>query len=464
VTQTCQGGGTYSSESGLVIDPAAGTINLATSTAGTYTVTYSFSNGTCSNTAVTTITVIALPSATISYAANPYCTTGAATVTQTGSGGGTYSSTAGLTINSNTGTVDLAASSPGTYSVTYSFNAGSCSNATTTTIVIRNPALSITNPPAVCAPATVNLTAPAITAGSAAGLSYSYFSNAGGTSPVGDPAAMELSGTYYIRGTVAATGCTTAMEPVIALVNQPPTLTLTGDTDVCKGSPDTLVANSPGSTIDWLTVGSGDSVVIYPMTSATYVAVATNAPGCSDTTAITVHVRPFTVTLTATPEPVLSGNTVTLTSAANFSYQVIAWEPEVTFQDQTAISQTFTVHDTATQFYVIAESSQGCFDTAGYSVIVDPNLKDFFIPNAFTPNNDGKNDVFKVYGSSIREVDMRIFSQWGLLIFESHDPQGGWDGTIGGHPAPVGIYLYAIKVVFTNDHTLNRKGTVSLIR
>ena len=59
---------------------------------------------------------------------------------------------------------------------------------------------------------------------------------------------------------------------------------------------------------------------------------------------------------------------------------------------------------------------------------------------------------------------MKIFSQWGQLVFESHDPQGDWDGTMGGHPAPVGIYLYAIKVVFTNDHTLNRKGTVSLIR
>ena len=464
VTQTGISGGTYSSTTGLIINATTGAVNLAASTAGTYTVAYSFSNGTCSNTVVTTITVIALPSATISYAANPYCTTGAATVTQTGPTGGIYSSTAGLTINSNNGTVDLAASSPGTYTVTYSFSAGACSNTTTTTILLGNPALSIDNPPAVCAPATVNLTAANVTAGSAAGLSYSYFSDAGGTSPVGDPAAMELPGTYYIRGTIPATGCTTAMEPVIVQINEPPTLTLTGDTDVCKGSPDTLMANSPGSAINWLNVGTGDSVVINPMVTATYEAVATNAPGCTATAEITVHIRPFTVTLTATPEPVLSGNTVTLTTAANFSYQVIAWEPEVTFQDQTAVSQTFTVHDTATQFYVIAESSQGCLDTAGYSVDVDPNLKDFFIPNAFTPNNDGKNDVFKVYGSSIREVEMKIFSQWGQLVFESHDPQGDWDGTMGGHPAPVGIYLYAIKVVFTNDHTLNRKGTVSLIR
>jgi gliding motility-associated-like protein len=122
------------------------------------------------------------------------------------------------------------------------------------------------------------------------------------------------------------------------------------------------------------------------------------------------------------------------------------------------------VHDTATLFSVVAQSSQGCLDTAVYVVQVDANTRDFFIPNAFTPNNDGKNDVWKVYGSSIRDLEMKVFSQWGQLVFSSKDPLGSWDGYVGGKPAPVGPYIYVVKVVFTDGHSITKKGTVSLIR
>ena len=80
------------------------------STPGTYTVTYSFTSGTCSNTTTASITITALPTATIAYTGSPYCASGIATVTETGTAGGTYTSTAGLTINAATGDVDLVAS------------------------------------------------------------------------------------------------------------------------------------------------------------------------------------------------------------------------------------------------------------------------------------------------------------------------------------------------------------------
>ncbi|MCX6279404.1 MAG: hypothetical protein NT004_15105 [Bacteroidetes bacterium] len=137
VTQTGQGGGTYSSTAGLVIDPTTGTINLVTSTPNTYTVTYSFTNGTCSNTTTTIVTIIALPTATIAYSGSPYCATGTAAVTQTGQGGGTYSSTAGLVIDPTTGTINLGTSTPNTYTVTYSFTNGTCSNTATTSVTIK---------------------------------------------------------------------------------------------------------------------------------------------------------------------------------------------------------------------------------------------------------------------------------------------------------------------------------------
>ena len=79
-----------------------------------------FTIGACSNTATTTITITALPTATIAYAGSPYCATGTATVTQTGTAGGTYTAPAGVVINAATGDINLATSTPGTYTITYS--------------------------------------------------------------------------------------------------------------------------------------------------------------------------------------------------------------------------------------------------------------------------------------------------------------------------------------------------------
>ena len=138
VTRTGQSGGTYSSASGLSINSSTGAVNLATSTPGTYTVTYTFSNGTCSNTATTSFTINALPSASISYGVNELCNTGTKTVTRTGQSGGIYSSTSGLNINSSTGTINLAASTPSStpYIVTYTFSDNHCSNTTTTSVKV----------------------------------------------------------------------------------------------------------------------------------------------------------------------------------------------------------------------------------------------------------------------------------------------------------------------------------------
>ncbi|MGB4557005.1 MAG: hypothetical protein WBI33_11680, partial [Bacteroidales bacterium] len=102
VTRTGQEGGSYSSTPGLDLVAATGTINLATSTPGTYTVFYSFTNPVtgCSNLTSTPVTINPLPNATISYPAHPYCATGTAPVTLTGQTGGTFSGTSGLVINS----------------------------------------------------------------------------------------------------------------------------------------------------------------------------------------------------------------------------------------------------------------------------------------------------------------------------------------------------------------------------
>ena len=465
VTQTGTAGGTYTAPAGVVINAATGDIDLAGSTPGTYTVTYTFSNGTCTNSTTANVTINALPVATIAYTGTPYCTNGTAIVSLTGIGGGTFISTAGLSLNPVTGDINLATSTEGTYTILYSFTNGTCNNTTITTITVKNPTLVTNNPPSACMPETIDLTNPSVTAGSQAGLTYNYYQDNIGTIPVVNPAAVGTGGTYYIRGTNLINGCSSNIQPVVLTINpKPPISAAASATDICKGTMVTLNALSPGNTIDWPGVGTGNVVTVTPMDSTTYLAIATTALGCKDTATVDIAVKPFQLTLTANPDPVLAGTNTTLTTGGNFTYNVLSWSPNIFFTDQTALSQNIVVKDTSKSFTVIGQSTDGCLDTATLFVNVEANLGDFFVPNAFTPNNDGNNDIFKVYGSSIKELTMRVYNQWGELIFETKDAQNGWDGTWKGRPQAVGVYVYVAQVTFYNDVKIKRKGTVNLIR
>jgi len=103
-------------------------------------------------------------------------------------------------------------------------------------------------------------------------------------------------------------------------------------------------------------------------------------------------------------------------------------------------------------------------DIAAVTVTITANTGDLFIPNAFTPNNDGKNDIFKVYGSAVKGAEIRIYTQWGAQIYETNDNATGWDGKSKGVAQPVGMYIYVIKVRMQDEDTFIKKGTLSLIR
>ncbi len=87
-----------------------------------------------------------------------------------------------------------------------------------------------------------------------------------------------------------------------------------------------------------------------------------------------------------------------------------------------------------------------------------------FIPTAFSPNNDGLNDVFEVKGKFIQTVKLKIYNRWGQVIFESKNPDEGWNGKINGQDAPVGTYVYSFTAQDLNGNTIQRKGSVTLIK
>lgn len=86
------------------------------------------------------------------------------------------------------------------------------------------------------------------------------------------------------------------------------------------------------------------------------------------------------------------------------------------------------------------------------------------VPNAFTPNGDGQHDVFKPVGNNIRKFEMTILSRTGQVVFTTHSIDEGWDGTIGGKPAPVGVYVYNISYINELNQNKILQGSLTLIR
>ncbi len=117
------------------------------------------------------------------------------------------------------------------------------------------------------------------------------------------------------------------------------------------------------------------------------------------------------------------------------------------------------------QITLITYSTNGCADTSYQTVIIEPDFM-FYIPNAFTPNDDGINDSFSGKGIFIRNYEMIIFDRWGNLIFFSDNINKPWDGKAnhGTEIAQGEVYIYSIKVVDINAKNHTYKGIVTLVK
>ena len=187
--------------------------------------------------------------------------------------------------------------------------------------------------------------------------------------------------------------------------------------------------------------------------------------GCDSVKIITrldVTHEPFGLSVSSQPNPCFEGDAVTINTNSTTPYTVIAWEPAGMFPSQNAVSQQF-VADSSLQILITAQSSNGCLARVVFFLDVKKPT-DFWMPNAFTPNGDGNNDWFSAYGTTIKQGVLRIYNQWGQLIYETTDIKKGWDGKFKGVPQPVGVYAYVVFAEMYNGSKLTDKGFLNLIR
>ncbi len=374
-----------------------------------------------------------------------------------------------------------AYSSPGTYVVRLTATDPASCNGTDVaqrTIVVAPAAPSITamNDTLICGP-TSSIELVATSNGS--GNSYrwstsSEFSDMLNATQFDSVAVLSpvVPGTYFVRAG-AGPLCFSIDSVMIgaSLVD----LELTGDMEIC--ATDTaelmLAGSDPGSTITWsppteILTGQGTPIVtVVPVESTTF-GVEVNAPsGCSWSGMITVEVSPIvggSVSASVDQHVVLPGTTVQL-QARPVNGTSFSWSPAGLVSDPTSASPTAVVQQTTTFTVVVSDGI--CTREASVTVEVRDLLcddPDIFVPNTFTPNNDGNNDVLFVRGVAVRDLEFMVFDRWGEKVFGTRDRSFGWDGTYEGKPVDPAVFVYHLTVFCIDGQRFFTKGNVTVMR
>ena len=192
---------------------------------------------------------------------------------------------------------------------------------------------------------------------------------------------------------------------------------------------------------------------------------ATGACPLIDSAEIT---EPDSVTVTITPNPteVKLGESLQLNALTNqVGLVTYSWSPAFGLSCTDCANPIFDGVYSYT-YNVTVTNNTGCTATANVPVTVIP-LYDVFIPNIFTPNGDGTNDTWQLFGNmkAFKQMEVMVFNRWGEKVFESTDINFGWDGRFKGDFALPGVYSYSAKFVWLNNHSdSNYKGTITLIR
>ncbi|HJT75305.1 MAG TPA: PKD domain-containing protein, partial [Chitinophaga sp.] len=192
--------------------------------------------------------------------------------------------------------------------------------------------------------------------------------------------------------------------------------------------------------------------------------VDNNTCNITDDTTMTVNVfPPPTADFSYTPITPAENTPTTFQNLSSADAVSFVWE----FGDgqgSTAVNPVYQYGKTGVyDVYLISSNAAGCRDTAmkQVSAIVLPL---FDVPSAFSPNNDGVNDVFFVRGFGIQKFNIKIFNRWGQLMYESNDPKAGWNGTFKGNIQPMDAYAFVINVEFSDGTVASKNGSVTLLR
>ncbi len=345
-------------------------------------------------------------------------------------------------------------------------DANGCSAIQTVNVPINN-SIQLDAGPArsLCAGSAVTLSASSSSANyawsPAAGLSDIHSLN-----PTATPASTTL---YYLS---ASSGICTAVDSVLLTVNPLPVASAGNNDSTCYAE-NILLTGSGGTAFSWSPPDFLDDTraqnptLIRPTQTTTYSLSVTDNNGCRSAS-------PATVTITVTPEArVFAGNDTSVLANSLFPLNAVdvnssgfiyyEWSPADGLDNPSAPNPNAQLSQ-ATTYTVTASTGNQCSAKDDIHISVYKS-SDILVPNGFTPNNDGLNDVLRPLTLGIRDFHyFRVFNRWGQTVFVTRDPGQGWNGQVAGQDQELSTYIWEAEGVDFNGNLIRRKGTVVLIK
>jgi gliding motility-associated-like protein len=278
---------------------------------------------------------------------------------------------------------------------------------------------------------------------------------------------------YTINGT-DNNGCK-GKNTVTVTVPRPFAMQALRNMGVCTGESVQLAASGAHS-YEWINTIAGLShttianPVALPAATTTYTVAGFDQYRCySDTERVIVTVHPLPVVNAGTDRQVIYGSPNQLTTVTSNNVTRWNWSP-AEFLSCTNCASPVSKPYTDIAYIVTVHTANNCMARDTIKLAVACGEGNIYIPNAFTPDNDGKNDGFTINGYGVRMIRyMRIYNRWGEMVFERrnflpNDASAAWRGKYKGMDAPAGAYVYLAELECTGGEKFMRKGTVTLIR
>jgi gliding motility-associated-like protein len=299
-----------------------------------------------------------------------------------------------------------------------------------------------------------------------------FLSDSVAAQPVGN---IKTPATYILTVTSTESGCIDK-DTMNITVFQSIDVTVSPDQTICEGQSVNLAASGSAVQYNWspaqgLNRSNITNPVAAPKTTTTYQVVGFDGHQCfTDTGFIKVVVNPKPG-IDVGPDVVqATGSTYTLAPKTQ-NGPIVSWQwAPANDLSCTSCSTPVASIKKNTTYYATVTNEYGCVATDSMHIKTFCLNTQVFIPNAFTPDGDGLNDVLMVRGKGIAQVrSFRIFSRWGELVFEKtnfapNDPAFGWDGRVRGVTGPAEVYVYMADVACENNLINTYKGNVTLIK
>ena len=285
---------------------------------------------------------------------------------------------------------------------------------------------------------------------SVTGGTYTWLPNNQTTSSITESPSTATSYTVFYT----LNGCSASATGVIA-INPIPVLSVNSGS-VCSGQPIVLnaTANSSGGTYSWLPNGETTSAITTsPTTPSTYtVSYSLNGCNASAVASVDINANPVLV-LTPSVPSIAPLDEVSIVASGGGSY---VWSTGAT-----GSSITVKPLETST-FCATVTSVYGCKSEQCVEIVVKDEST-LYVPNVFTPNGDGVNDVFYIPGYNLVSFDLKIYNRWGSLLFETTDPKQGWDGSYKGVVVS-GVYVFILNAKGNDNSVYKKTGHITLLQ